>query len=65
MTINEFIQTYINEMLIQSYWYGFWVATSVITLTLLAILAVLYFIQKHQKDVDMDEAVALANSHSN
>ena len=65
MTINEFVQYHINTMLIQSYWYGFWVATSVITMTLLAILTVLYLLAKRQKDVDMDEAVALANSHSN
>lgn len=65
MTINEFIQTYINEMLIQAYWYGFWVATSIATLIGITILAVLYFIEKHQKDVDMDEAVTIANSHSN
>ena len=65
MTINEFIQTYINDLMIQAYWYGFWVATSIATLIGIAILTVLYFLEKHKKDVDMDEAVALANSHSN
>lgn len=65
MTINEFIQTYINDLMIQAYWYGFWVATSIATLIGITILTVLYFLEKHKKDVDMDEAVALANSHSN
>ena len=31
----------------------------------ITILTVLYFLEKHKKDVDMDEAIALANSHSN
>ena len=65
MTINEFIQTYINDLMIQAYWYGFWVATSIATLIGIAILTVLYFLEKHKKDVDMDEAIDLANSHSN
>ena len=65
MTINEFIQTYINDLMIQAYWYGFWVATSVITLALLAILTGLYLLLKREKNADIDEAIDLANSHSN
>ena len=65
MTLDEFIQTYINDLMIQAYWYGFWVATSIATLIGITILTVLYFLEKHKKDVDMDEAIALANSHSN
>ena len=65
MSIDEFVQYHINTMLIQAYWYGFWVATSVIALTLLAILTGLYLLLKREKNADIDEAIALANSHSN
>lgn len=67
MTISEFVSSYINSLLLETYYTGlaFGVILTIVSVIAVFVLQWAFAPEKKSDEQYEDEAIALANSHSN